>query len=241
MNTEILKANAGNYEKLYSTNRAFLRYPADWLIRFWNMYLRDALYRGAKCLDFGCGSGNNAIFLMQLGYNVFGVDVAKSSLGLIAQNLVKYEAGTWALNRFSIIEPGGRLPYKDNSFDFILSNQVLYYFPGADHLDMVCRELHRVLKPGGIVFFTMMGPKNYYITKHTKSVSKGVHDVRIEDRDHRLLGVHEMIYMIKDEDHLLESFNMFEPITTGYFDQAMFDMESNFHWIFAGRKSGAIG
>ena len=40
--------------------------------------------------DFGCGSGNNSIFLIRNSYEVYGVDVADGALDLIELNLENY-------------------------------------------------------------------------------------------------------------------------------------------------------
>lgn len=232
----ILEKNQENYETLYKDGKAFLQYPADWLIRFYNMALRDK--RHGRALDYGCGSGNNAIFLMQKGYKVSGVDVAPSFKTLLRENLRLHNISETNAAFFSVIEPDAtRLGFPDNYFDLIISNQVLYYMPNEDHLRKVVAELDRILAPGGIVFFTMMGPNNYYITDHAKGTSAdGVVDVRVETPGHRLEGVHENILLIRDEAHLKSVFDKFDCLTTGYFDQSMFDMKSNFHWIFAGQK-----
>lgn len=238
---DILAANQGNYESLYQAEQAFLRYPADWLIRFHNMYLRANLPTGARVLDYGCGSGNNAIFLIEKGYEVHGVDVAPSFKSLLVKNMALHHVDSKSAERFSVISPDATdLDFPDNNFDFIFSNQVLYYLPSMEHLQKVCAGFRRILKPGGIVFFTMMGPRNYYITHHLKSVHANgtVYDVRVEEKGHRLEGVREVVLLAKDEKHLCEMFSAFEPLTVGYFDQKMFDLYSNFHWIFAGRKSG---
>ena len=63
-----------------------------------------------------------------------------------------------------------------------------------------------------------------------------IHEVVIDDPNHRLAGLHEMIYLVETEDELKSLFSDFKCITTGYFDQKMFDVTSNFHWIFAGEK-----
>src|SRR5207249_2521076 len=82
----ILAENQTNYEHLYARQEAFLRYPADWLIRFHNMFLKSRLPNGGLALDYGCGSGNNSVFLIQKGFETFGVDVAPSFKALVASN-----------------------------------------------------------------------------------------------------------------------------------------------------------
>jgi SAM-dependent methyltransferase len=236
-NKRILSSNQRNYRDMYSKGMAFLQYPADWVIRFHNMYLKKVLPKG-RVLDFGCGAGNNSCFLIQKGYETFGVDVSRQALQLVRKNLKAKHLNQKLIRRFSVIMPGTTtLPFPDGHFDFVLSNQVLYYLPSRKVIQDTCREMARCLRPGGLVFFTMMGPRNYYITTHTQRILGGhVHDVRITDRKHRLYGVHEMIYLVRTRQELKELFSEFECLSTGYFDQAMFDMKSNFHWIFIGRK-----
>lgn len=218
---EILEANRENYESLYAKEEAFLRYPADWIIRFHNMFLKKNIPANARILDYGCGSANNSVLFMQKGYSVFGVDVAPSFKNLVAKNLELHNLDKSQLSNFQIIQPDTTsLPFPDNHFDFILSNQVLYYLPNEAHLKAVCAELNRVLRPGGFVFFTMMGPRNYYITHHLKAIhGDRIYETRIEDRNHRLNGVRELILIARDEKDLCKLFDVFRPVTVGYFDQ----------------------
>lgn len=234
---QILESNKGNYQWLYEKREAFLRYPADWIIRFHNMYLKQHLPTG-RVLDYGCGSGNNGIFLIEKGYEVYGVDVAPAATHLVELNLQSRGLDLKYAEKFQIIPVDlKRLPFEDNFFDFVLSNQVLYYLPSEQRIREVCREMARVLRPGGLVFFTMLGPRNYYIQYHTKRIHDGkIYEIVIDDPAHRLSGLKELIYLVRDERELKDLFSDFECVTTGYFDQSMFDMSSNFHWIFVGRK-----
>lgn len=202
------------------------------------MYLRDKLGSKSRVLDFGCGSGNNSIPFLKFGMEVYGVEVAPHSRELILENLDFHGLPHSFLERVSIQDPPlTQVPYGDDFFDLIISNQVHYYSSSEEELHRVNQELNRVLKPSGTIFATMMGPSNYYITDWTAQVTDaGVHQVRIDAPNHRLNGVKEDIILVKDEAHLLDLFREFEPLTTGYFDQSMFDMKSNFHFIFAGTK-----
>ena len=235
---EILDANRDNYEILYSKEEAFLRYPADWVIRFHNMFLKKNIPENGVILDYGCGSGNNSVFFMQKGYSVFGVDVAPSFKKLVEKNLELNNINGSNLANFSLIDPDTTsLAFPDNYFDLILSNQVLYYLPTEQHLKKVCIELKRILRPGGFVFFTMMGKRNYYITHFLKQIhGERVYEINIQDKNHRLYGVKELILAVRDEEDLCSLFDVFEPVTVGYFDQKMFDLYSNFHYIFVGKK-----
>ena len=60
---------------------------------------------------------------------------------------------------------------------------------------------------------------------------------RFEEVLSRLPTHHEFIYAIDTEEELKELFSDFECLTTGYFDQSMFALKNNFHWIWAGTKT----
>ena len=124
--------------------------------------------------------------------------------------------------------------YEDSKFDFILANQVLYYMPRQLIIN-TCMEFKRILKPGGIVFFTMMSVDNHYIKHYTKRVENGMWEIEVP-QEKRLAGTKEIIYPIPDKETLCDLFSMFKLITTGFFAQGMFDMLNTHHWIFVGEK-----
>jgi SAM-dependent methyltransferase len=97
------------------------------------------LTSNSSILDFGCGAGGTVYSLLDLGYtNVVGYDV-RDYLELRDPS---------DRSRFCIIdfEQGGRLPFEDNSFDLIISEEVFEHV--MDQVN-VLRELHRIMRPGG--------------------------------------------------------------------------------------------
>ncbi len=233
-----LESNQQSYEELYASGKLFVQYPMDHVIRFHAYYLSQHIRTG-RLLDYGCGSGNNAVHYLLNGYDVHGVDVAQASLAQIRALLKMYGLDEKYLEKFRVIPPDTTtLPYDDGFFDVIISNQVLYYLATEDRIRQICRELHRCLRPGGLVFLTVLGARNYYFTHFTRQFhNKGqTSEVVIDDPSHRLYGLREMIYVVRDEAHLKRLFSDFEPVNIGYFDMSLFDMKSGFHWIFVGRK-----
>ena len=235
---QMLEVNRDTYQGLYAKEDVFLRYPADWIIRFHNMYLKKHLPTG-RVLDYGCGSGNNSVFFIQQGYDVYGVDVAPTAMDHVKENLKSRGLDQKHAEQFQVVPvDAAPLRFPDGFFDLIVSNQVLYYLASEQQIRKVCRELHRCLRPGGTVFFTVLGPKNYYITYHTKQIhDRRVYEVVIDEPGHRLFGLRELIYLVRDEADLKNLFSDFECVTSGYYDQRMFDMTSNFHWLFVGKKA----
>jgi SAM-dependent methyltransferase len=94
------------------------------------------LPKTAKILDFGCGAGNTVRRLHSLGYaNAQGYDVIESSrLGPDRDHIT---LGT-------VLDL--RLPYADNTFDLVISNQV---FEHVQDQFQVFSELHRITRAGG--------------------------------------------------------------------------------------------
>lgn len=99
------------------------------------------LPKTAKILDFGCGAGRTLKGLRTQGYvNTFGYDVADGrSLLAAASGLDRHNISTGTLLDM-------RLPYEDNSFDLVVSDQV---FEHVQDQGRVFQELLRITKPGG--------------------------------------------------------------------------------------------
>lgn len=235
---DMRRVNRANYERLYSAKEAFLRYPTLWVIQFHNVYLKKHIPKG-RVLDYGCGAGNNSVFFIEKGYDVWGVDVAKNFTDLVRENFESRNIDGKYLSRFSLIPTHFKqLPFQDNFFDVVIVNQVMEYLSSTEHIKKVCDDLYRCLRPGGVIFITIAGPTNSYIRYHTKQIHHGnIYEIRIEDKTHRLYGLHEFVYCVRDIDELINLFSMFQPLTTGYYDISMFDIKSTFRWIFVGKKA----
>jgi ubiquinone/menaquinone biosynthesis C-methylase UbiE len=95
---------------------------------------------GSLVLDIGSGTGNLAVLLKGLGCRVVALDFCPDAL---ACHQAKGDDSCLVLGDLT-----RGLPCRDNSFDAIVSNNVLYTLSADDQLK-VMKELHRVLKPGG--------------------------------------------------------------------------------------------
>lgn len=239
---DMLTYTKKDYETKFAKKELFRKYPAEWIIRAHNMFVSKEAPTG-RVLDYGCGSGNNSIFFIEKGYNTYGVDIATSALDLIKQNLQWRRLDASLIKNFSVISPDvKRLPYEDGFFDVILANGVLCYLSSEAHIRNMAKEFSRCLRPGGVVLITMIGPKHEWILYHAKQIHQGrIYEVSIDDPNNRLHGVHEFHYLVRDQEELKALFSEFECVTTGFYDQSMFDSKSSFHWIYAGRKPIRLG
>jgi len=100
-------------------------------------------WRGKAVLDVGCGAGVEVVRFARAGASTVGIDVSAQAVHLTRQNL-----GHQRLQAGLAVADGERLPFQDNTFDFIFAHGVVQY--AADDRAVVA-ECRRVLKPGGTV------------------------------------------------------------------------------------------
>jgi SAM-dependent methyltransferase len=101
-------------------------------------------------LELGCGSGGYALHLAQkVGCRLVGLDL--NAPGVHTANQLAEARGLAALTRFEQYDASRRLPFDDNTFDSVFSNDVLCHLPRRP--EVLC-EMFRVLKPGGRMLFS---------------------------------------------------------------------------------------
>jgi malonyl-CoA O-methyltransferase len=104
-----------------------------------------------RILDLGAGTGVFSKALMQRyrKAQVVALDIALAMLRHTRRR------GGWLRRPACVCGDGERLPFADDSFDFIFSNLMLQWCmePGP-----VFTELRRVLAPGGLLLFSTFGP-----------------------------------------------------------------------------------
>lgn len=107
------------------------------------LYRKNAKYIKGKTLDFGCGDGFFAKEFIS----------HPSIIGFDIETKVKSQARSSGIYTKVIIGNGKKLPFKDKSFDTVISNCVLEH---VANLEENLAEISRVLKPGGFFLGTMM-------------------------------------------------------------------------------------
>ena len=108
-------------------------------------------------LDVGAGRGISAFALARDGWDTVALEPNGSmAVGAAAIRSLFSDAG---LHIEVVEEWGEQLPCVDNRFDVVHCRQVLHH---AQDLPQLCRELGRVLKPGG----TFIATREHVISRH---------------------------------------------------------------------------
>jgi len=94
-------------------------------------------------LDLGCGDGRFSRTAFNDSTIDVGVDIVRSSLSKAKKH------GSY---QYLLAGDGSRLPFRDGSFETIISNSVLEHIP---NLGQTIQEIRRVLKDGGFLVFTV--------------------------------------------------------------------------------------
>jgi ubiquinone/menaquinone biosynthesis C-methylase UbiE len=105
---------------------------------------------GKSGLDVGCGEGHNTRLFAERGARMFAIDVAPTFVRLAAEMETK-EGDAIRYAVASALE----LPFASGQFDFATAVMSLMDLP--DH-GLALREIHRVLRPGGFLQFSIMHP-----------------------------------------------------------------------------------
>jgi ubiquinone/menaquinone biosynthesis C-methylase UbiE len=96
-----------------------------------------------RILDLGCFDGRFVCYLIQKGFDCYGVDFNDHYLQLATDNLKSLGVSKEKIRKGLFQD----IPFEDGWFDTVVSQETLehFYYP-----DIMLAEIKRVLKPGGI-------------------------------------------------------------------------------------------
>ena len=115
------------------------------LVLIMKKFLRRKNFKGIKILDIGCSSGIITQFIAGQGGTTIGIDVDKNAIK-------EATADNKDIKNLSFrLASGATLPFKDNSFDIVLCNQVYSFISNPRKM---MKEIYRVLKTEGFCLFT---------------------------------------------------------------------------------------
>ncbi|MBT5400045.1 class I SAM-dependent methyltransferase [bacterium] len=153
------------------------KYPNEAMLKvIFGSYLRNRpiLSSNMKVLDVGCAMGSNLIPFADMGCDVHGIDI-HPDISNNAKKIMKHRG----YEDIDFKEGSNRnIPFPDNSFDLITSINTLHYEKNEEDMILALNEFQRVLKPGGGLYISTVGPKHEI---YNLSKPLGNHENLIQD------------------------------------------------------------
>lgn len=103
--------------------------------------------KGKKLLEIGYGMGTDHLSLARQGAELFGLDLTPKNLEITRRRLHLF-----GFDSQLAVGDAERLPYNDQSFDFVYSFGVIHHSPDTQK---IISEIYRILKPGGRCWITV--------------------------------------------------------------------------------------
>ena len=119
-------------------------------IYLFDQLLRGRIVPGMRVLDAGCGSGRNLVYLLQSGYEVFGIDPDPDSIQAV-RRLASRLAPQLPADNFRV-EALERITFPEAFADVVLCNAVLHFAGDDAQFRAMLQGTWRMLKPGGLFF-----------------------------------------------------------------------------------------
>lgn len=97
-----------------------------------------------RILDLGCSTGHDTAWFSRKAGDAWGLDYSEDAIAEARKNYphIKFVRGS-----------SSSLPFDDGFFDVVTFIEVLEHLPYQDEMPTI-REIHRVLKPGGILIMS---------------------------------------------------------------------------------------
>jgi len=119
-----------------------------------------------KIVELGAGLGRDSIYFAKNSIHVEALDYSQSGIKNINQKIIKNNLSNLIKTKFFDVRK--KLPFKNNSIEGVYSHMLYCMALTTSDLESLNKEIHRILKPGGI---------NIYTVRHTNDgdYKKGIH------------------------------------------------------------------
>lgn len=166
------------YNSIYKTGDI----QDNWKLYRWIISLFDKTSSG-RLLDVGCGIGYLLYEANKRNFQVFGLDISQDALKKARSNLPPAKI---------CVADGERIPFKDSSFDNVVSLGSIEHFPKPE---TGIREIKRVLKSGGKAILLL--PNSFYLGDMLKVLVKGSPEGQWQIQE-RLMSRQEWLRLIEE-------------------------------------------
>lgn len=146
-----MDAETGQWERIFQGGGYQYLEPRPQVVRFTEALKARGL---TSVLDLGCGRGRHLVHMAGQGLRVSGLDNAPTALKLTKLGLEKENLGA-DLVLADMRQP---LPFRDDSFDAVLSTQVIHHALLATVIQ-TAGEIQRIIRRDGMILVSVPARK----------------------------------------------------------------------------------
>jgi len=137
------------WEQRYVQHQGIAKWPFDSIVSLVMKRFSKSKKKEKVILDYGCGSGNNLIFLVKEGFEAHACDISGEAIKLSKDLLNEFNLNITD-ERYKILDIANNkeLPYETNQFDAIIDRESLCQ-SDWESIKFLVSEFKRIIKPGG--------------------------------------------------------------------------------------------
>ena len=164
------------WNKIYTNKKELNKYPSENLVSW---VYRNKIVSTQKALDIGCGFGNNLRFLLEYGFDAYGIDYSDYVIQLINGEF------NGRVSVQSIISTN----FNSESFDILLDRQSIQHNLAID-LIKIYQECYRILKKNRFMF------SEFLLTDGNDSTKASVNEYLLDEKISNYFSIKEKNYHI---------------------------------------------
>jgi len=149
--------------------------------------------KSSKTIDFGCGTGNYAIYLASRGFNVTGIDISPTAIKIAKENAKK----KGIICNFLVADVLGDLCEVEETFDFAIDWELLHHiFP--EQRILYVENVYRLLNPRGKYLSVCFSKEDKSFSGSGKYRVTGLDTVLFFSSESELRGLFEPFFRIEE-------------------------------------------
>lgn len=146
-----MDADTGQWERIFQGGGYQYQEPRPQVVRFTEMLKARGL---TSVLDLGCGRGRHLAYMAGQGLRASGLDNAPTALKLTKQRLDEERLAADLV----LADMRQHLPLRDDSFDAVLSTQVIHHALLGTVIQ-TAGEIERIVRRGGMILISVPARK----------------------------------------------------------------------------------
>lgn len=159
-------AQKSHWDQIFSVEAAFFgEEPSGFAKRSLEKFRNEGVH---EVLELGCGQGRDTLFFARNGLQVTAMDYAETAVAVLREKAA--EAGLLSSISVQPHDVRESLPFADACFDACYAHMLLCMELSTAEIAFILGEIHRVLRPGGIVLYSVRSSfdKHYRAGNHLR-------------------------------------------------------------------------